>query len=84
MEIDQKTIKKMPKTDLHVHLDGSVRIPTILELAKQQNVKLPTTDWLRYRVMIISQAYPRVFPMAEPVKFIEDSLTILFIAFIYS
>ncbi len=35
-------IKKLPKTDLHVHLDGSLRLETILELAKEQRVKLPT------------------------------------------
>ncbi len=34
-------IQRLPKTDLHVHLDGSLRIPTILELAEQQKVKLP-------------------------------------------
>ena len=31
----------MPKTDLHVHLDGSMRLSTILELAEEQGVKLP-------------------------------------------
>ncbi len=44
MEIEKKYIKAMPKTDLHIHLDGSVRIPTILELAKKQNVDLPSSD----------------------------------------
>jgi adenosine deaminase len=44
MEIDSKTLKLMPKTDLHVHLDGSLRISTILDLARQQNVKLPSSD----------------------------------------
>lgn len=44
MEIDNKLIKAMPKTDLHVHLDGSVRISTLLELAKIQNVKLPASN----------------------------------------
>ena len=44
MEIDSKVIKAMPKTDLHVHLDGSVRIPTLLDLAKKQKVQLPTND----------------------------------------
>jgi adenosine deaminase len=34
-------IQRLPKTDLHVHLDGSLRIQTILELAEQQKVKLP-------------------------------------------
>jgi len=44
MIIEPKIIKQMPKTDLHCHLDGSVRIDTILDLAKKQNVNLPTTN----------------------------------------
>ena len=35
-------IKKIPKTDLHVHLDGSIRIQTLIDLAKEQNIKLPS------------------------------------------
>lgn len=31
----------MPKTDLHVHLDGSLRLGTIVDLAKKQGVELP-------------------------------------------
>ncbi len=34
-------IQRLPKTDLHVHLDGSLRLETILDLAVQQKVKLP-------------------------------------------
>ena len=34
-------IEKLPKTDLHVHLDGSMRITTLIELAKAQGVPLP-------------------------------------------
>jgi len=30
----------LPKTDLHVHLDGSLRPGTLLELAKEQGVRL--------------------------------------------
>ena len=41
MKLKRDFIEKLPKTDLHVHLDGSIRISTILELAKKQNVKLP-------------------------------------------
>ncbi len=44
MIIEQKVIKQMPKTDLHCHLDGSVRIDTIIDLAKKQNVELPAKD----------------------------------------
>jgi adenosine deaminase len=37
-------IERLPKTDLHVHLDGSVRVETLLELADQQAVQLPHRD----------------------------------------
>ncbi|MCE1228361.1 MAG: adenosine deaminase [Firmicutes bacterium] len=37
-------IQRLPKTDLHVHLDGSLRLSTILELAEEQKVKLPATS----------------------------------------
>ena len=31
--IPLEVIEKLPKTDLHVHLDGSLRLKTILDLA---------------------------------------------------
>jgi len=36
--------QQLPKTDLHVHLDGSLRMDTILELASEHNVELPSAD----------------------------------------
>jgi adenosine deaminase len=47
--IPEEFIRRIPKTDLHLHLDGSLRIPTLIELAKRQRVKLPsyTEDGLR-------------------------------------
>ena len=34
-------IKAIPKTDLHLHLDGSLRIETLIDLARQTGVALP-------------------------------------------
>lgn len=34
----------LPKTDLHVHLDGSLRLKTILELASADGIDLPAKD----------------------------------------
>ena len=41
MKITREFIHQIPKTDLHVHLDGSMRLKTILELAEEQGVALP-------------------------------------------
>ena len=47
-------IQAIPKTDLHVHLDGSLRIPTLIELAKERDVELPayTEEGLRQEVFL--------------------------------
>lgn len=37
-------LRQVPKTDLHCHLDGGLRPQTLVELAQQQNVELPTFD----------------------------------------
>jgi adenosine deaminase len=43
-EIPLELLQRLPKTDLHCHLDGSLRLDTVLEIARAQNVKLPTFD----------------------------------------
>jgi adenosine deaminase len=43
-ELTLEFLEKLPKTDLHVHLDGCLRLDTIIELARKQQVKLPTFD----------------------------------------
>jgi adenosine deaminase len=51
-KITPEFIRAIPKTDLHVHLDGSLRIKTLIELAKERNVELPsyTEEGLRRKV----------------------------------
>jgi len=39
--VTDELLRALPKTDLHCHLDGSLRLATVLELAEQQKVKLP-------------------------------------------
>jgi adenosine deaminase len=36
--------KQLPKIDLHLHLDGAIRVPTIAELGDELGIKLPTYD----------------------------------------
>lgn len=37
-------LKTLPKIDLHLHLDGAIRVPTIAELGDELGVALPTYD----------------------------------------
>ena len=39
-----EVFEALPKTDLHVHLDGSLRLETILELAEKDGIELPAGD----------------------------------------
>lgn len=37
-------IEKLPKIELHCHLDGSIRPETVQQIAKEENIPLPTED----------------------------------------
>lgn len=58
MLITDSFIQDLPKTDLHVHLDGSLRLSTVIDLAKRQGVSLPayTEEGLRETVFKSSYA----------------------------
>ena len=42
MRLTERLIRRLPKTDIHCHLDGCLRPRTMLELAEAQGVRLPT------------------------------------------
>ncbi len=42
MKITRDFLFELPKTDLHVHLDGSLRVKTAIELAKASKIALPS------------------------------------------
>jgi adenosine deaminase len=44
MKNARELLFKLPKTDIHCHLDGSLRPATVLDLAKRLKVKLPADN----------------------------------------
>ena len=54
MNYPYEFIKEMPKSDLHLHLDGSLRLETLIDLAKKQNIELPsyTPEGLKISICI--------------------------------
>lgn len=50
-------IRALPKTDLHCHLDGSLRLSTLIELAKEQGVTLPSYTEEGLRELVFKESY---------------------------
>lgn len=57
MKISKEFIEKIPKTDLHLHLDGSLRLPTLIDLARENGVKLPAYDEKGLRRLVFKSKY---------------------------
>jgi adenosine deaminase len=74
-------IQRLPKTDLHCHLDGSLRLDTVIDLAKKQRVALPTFDRGELFQMLYAgesvtslDEYLRAFDITLSVLQVEDAL----------
>jgi adenosine deaminase len=55
--ISAEFICRIPKTDLHVHLGGSMRLSTLIELAKKHKVKLPSYTEEGMRRLVFKDHY---------------------------
>ncbi|MFK7741878.1 MAG: adenosine deaminase [Planctomycetota bacterium] len=55
--ISRELLAELPKSDLHLHLDGSLRLDTLLELAKQHKVKLPSRTRSGLLELVFKRAY---------------------------
>ena len=55
--ITRAFIEQIPKTDLHLHLDGSLRLKTLIEMALQEDVQLPSYEEEGLRELVFKDHY---------------------------
>lgn len=65
-QISEELVRALPKTDLHLHLDGSLRLETMLDLSREQGIRLPADD---------AEGLGRVVRMGEGERSLERYLT---------
>jgi len=79
--VPYEIIKKMPKVELHDHLDGGLRPQTVIDLAKKYNVELPANnvsdlaDWFEKGCQLKSlPLYLETFGVTTAVMQTEEAL----------
>ncbi len=50
-------IRDIPKSDLHVHLDGSLRLSSLVEMASKGNTRLPSYTEAGMRELVFKDSY---------------------------
>jgi len=70
MKLNNKEfLMEIPKSDLHVHLDGSLRLETLIELAKDRNVKLPSYTESGLRELVFKDRYADLVDYLEGFRY---------------
>ncbi|HEY4242095.1 MAG TPA: adenosine deaminase [Kofleriaceae bacterium] len=73
--IPHDLLLRLPKTDLHCHLDGSLRLDTVLDLGRKQSVALPTFD--RAGLHDLLYAGPQVASLDDYLRAFDITLSVM-------
>ena len=68
-EYTKEFIRSLPKTDLHVHLDGSLRLETLIDLAGQAGVELPAYTVEGLRETVFKKRYRNLEEYLHPFRY---------------
>ena len=71
-DIPEGLIRELPKTDLHVHLDGSLRIATLAELAREQDIELPSYTEAGLREKVFKERYRNLVEYLRGFKYTTE------------
>jgi adenosine deaminase len=55
--ITPEFIRALPKSDLHLHLDGSLRVKTLIEMSREMKLKLPSYSEAGLRKLVYKETY---------------------------
>lgn len=75
MRLTERIIRRLPKTDIHCHLDGCLRPRTMLELADEQGVRLPTRKLAG--LTRILKAGPRTRSLGDYLRIFDLTLSVM-------
>ena len=75
MRLTHRVIQRLPKTELHCHLDGCLRPRTMLELADAQGVKLPARNLTK--LTRILQAGKRTRSLGDYLRIFDYTLSVM-------
>lgn len=57
MNYTEDFVKEMPKTDLHLHLDGSMRITSLIDMAQISKIDLPSFETSGLKELVFKDVY---------------------------
>jgi adenosine deaminase len=75
VKLTEKVIRRLPKAEIHVHLDGCLRPRTVLELAQDQGVSLPTTRLPQLKHLL--EAGKRTRNLGDYLKIFDITLSVM-------
>jgi adenosine deaminase len=72
--MDSDLVRRLPKTDLHVHLDGSLRLASLIDLARERKVALPSETLEGLEALVFR---PRYASLAEYLEGFRYTVAVL-------